>query len=94
MARLSAEYRDPLPLAVHREDQSPGAEILRRVLRDPARAARFLTQSQLWKAGSQELASSVLLNTPENGFSISSATLNASEWQDLYAELLKRAKSQ
>ena len=94
MARLSAEYRDPLPLTVHREDQSPGAEILRRVLQDPARAARFLTQSQLWKAGSQELASSVLLNTPENGFSISSAALNASEWQVLYAELLKREKSQ
>jgi mono/diheme cytochrome c family protein len=94
MARLSAEYHDPPPLAVHREDQSPGAEILRRVLRDPARAARFLTQSQLWKAGPQELAASVLLDTPENGFSISSATLNASEWQYLYAELLKREKSQ
>jgi len=94
MSRLSAEYRDPPPLAAHREDQSPGAEILRRVLRDPARAARFLTQSKLWKSGSQELASSVLLNTPENGFSISTAALDASEWQYLYAELLKREKSQ
>jgi mono/diheme cytochrome c family protein len=94
MARLSTEYRDPIPVAVNRQDQSPGAEILRRVLQDPARAARFLAQSQLWKAGAQELASSVLLNTPENGFSIGSAALNASEWQELYAELLKRAKSQ
>ena len=94
MARLSAEFRDPLPLAAHREDQSSGDEILRRVLQDPARAARFLTQSQRWKAGSQALAASVLLNTPENGFSIGSAALNASEWQELYAELLKRAKSQ
>ena len=94
MARLSAEYRDPPPLTVHREDQSPGAEILRRVLGDPARAARFLTQSQLWKAGSEELASSVLLNTPENGFYISAAALDATEWQVLYAELLKREKSQ
>jgi mono/diheme cytochrome c family protein len=94
MARLSTEYRDPIPVEVNRQDQSPGAEILRRVLQDPARAARFLTQSQRWKAGSQELASSVLLNTPENGFSINSATLNASEWQFLYAELLKREKSQ
>jgi hypothetical protein len=94
MARLRAEYNDPLPLTVHRDDQSPGAAILRRVLKDPDRAARFLAQSQSWKANSQELASSVLLSTPENGFSISSAALNASEWQELYAELLKRAKSQ
>ncbi len=42
MARLSAEYNAPPPLTVRREDQSPGAEILRRVLKDPERAARFL----------------------------------------------------
>jgi mono/diheme cytochrome c family protein len=94
MARLSAEYKAPPPLTVRREDQSPGAGILRRILKDPDRAARFLTQSQSWKTGSQGLASSVLLNTPENGFSVRSATLNASEWQELYAELLKRTKSQ
>ena len=94
MARLRAEYKAPPPLMVRQEDQNPGAGILRRVLKDPVRAAQFLTQSQSWKAGSQELAASVLLNTPENGFSISSATLNESEWQELYTELLKRAKSQ
>ena len=94
MARLSAEYQAPPPLTIRREDQGPGVGILHRILKDPDRAAQFLAQSQSWKAGSQELASSVLLNAPENGFSISSATLNASEWQELYAELLKRAKSQ
>ena len=94
MARLSAEYKAPPPLTVRSEDQSPGAGILRRILKDPDRAAQFLAQSQSWQAGSQGLASSVLLNTPGNGFSISSATLNASEWQELYAELLKRTKSQ
>jgi mono/diheme cytochrome c family protein len=94
MATLSSEYKAPPPLTVRREDQSPGAVILRRILKDPDRAAQFFAQSQSWKAGSQGLASSVLLNTPENGFSISAATLNASEWQELYTELLKRTKSQ
>lgn len=93
MAGLSAEYKDPHPLTPLREDQSPGAGILRRILKDPNRAARFLAQSQSWKAGFQGLASSVLLNAPENGFSSSAATLNESEWQELYIELLKLAGS-
>jgi hypothetical protein len=94
IARLSAEYQAQPPLTVSREDQSPGAAILRRILKNPDRAARFLAQSQSWKASSQELAASVLLNTPENGFSVGLAALTASEWQMLYAELLKHAKSQ
>jgi mono/diheme cytochrome c family protein len=94
MAGLSAEYKAFPPLAIPREDKSQGAEILRRVLKDSDRAARFLAQSQSWKASFQELASAILLNTPENGFSVGSATLNAAEWQALYAELLKRVNSQ
>ena len=41
MARLSAEYKAPHPLTVLREDQSPGAGILRRILKDPDRAAQI-----------------------------------------------------
>jgi len=94
MARLSEEYKTPPPLIIDQGDQSTGAVLLRRILKDPERAGRFLAQSQSWESGSRELASSILLNTPENGFSIGSATLNASEWQELHAELLKRVKSQ
>lgn len=92
MARLIEDYEDPPPLAIAQTDQGEGAAILRRILKDPERAARFLVRSQSWKAGSQALASSVLLNTPGNGFSTVSATLNESEWRELYAELLKRVK--
>jgi mono/diheme cytochrome c family protein len=94
MVKLRLEYIAPPSLTLTREDQSPGAEILQRVLIDPERAGRFLALSQSWKSSYRAFASSVLLDTPGNGFSINSATLNESEWRELYAELLKRAKSQ
>lgn len=94
MKKLSEEDRTPPPLTIDQEDQSRGVSILRRILKDPETAARFLAHSQSWKASSQELASSVLVNAPGNGFSVDSATLNESEWQELYTEILKRTKSQ
>lgn len=94
MNKLSEEDGTPPPLTIDQEGQAQGASILRRILKDPERAARFLARSQSWKANSQEFASSVLLNAPGNGFSVDSATLNESEWQELYTEILKRTKSQ
>jgi mono/diheme cytochrome c family protein len=94
MTKLREEYIAPPVLTITREDKGPGTEILRRVLIDPERAGRFLALSQSWKSSYRAFASSVLLDTPGNGFSINSATLNESEWRELYAELLKRAKSQ
>jgi hypothetical protein len=94
MTKLRDEYIAPPVLTVTREDKGPGTEILRRVIIDPERAGRFLALSQSWKSSYRAFASSVLLDTPGNGFSINSATLNESEWRELYAELLRRAKSQ
>jgi mono/diheme cytochrome c family protein len=94
MARLREEYVAPPPLTVSHGDYSPGSEILRRVLRDSFRAAQCLRQSQSWRTNYQELAAAILPNTPENGFSVSTAALSQAEWQELYAELLKRTKSQ
>ena len=37
-------------------------------------------------------ASVILPDAPADGFSVSAATLNESEWQALYAALLKRIK--
>ncbi|HTY63364.1 MAG TPA: cytochrome c [Acidobacteriota bacterium] len=94
MDRLRTEYTAPPPLAVHRSNESAGAGILLRVLADPDRAALFLARSQSWKKSAKDLASSILADAPANGFSVGSATLNAAEWQELYAELLKQAHSQ
>jgi hypothetical protein len=92
MTKISEEYMAPPPLDPGREDQSRGAEILRRVILDPARAGRFLRASQSWRSSYQALALSVVPGSPSNGFSINSATLNNSEWRELYGELLKRVK--
>jgi len=93
MTKLEQEFSAVPPLAVDREDQSPGAGLLQRAVVDPVRAAQFLSQSRAWRASSRELAASVARETPVNGFAVSSASLSAAEWQLLYSELLKRIKS-
>jgi mono/diheme cytochrome c family protein len=93
MAKLKEEFSAAPPLAIERDDQSPGAELLRRVIVDPLRAAQFLAQSHLWRMSCRDLASTVALEMPGNGFSTGSVGLNAAEWQLLYLELLKRIKA-
>ena len=90
MAKLEKEFSPLPPLVVPPEDHSPGAEVLRRVVIDPSRAARTLAGSPSWRIGPKELAASILPETPGNGFSVSTATLSPSVWQDLQAELVKR----
>jgi hypothetical protein len=93
MEKLHEEYRSPLPLEIDRDDQTSGGRILRKVVADPSRAGRFLAQSQTWQKDYRALASGLLLDIPENGFAVAAATLNESEWRELYAELLNRMKS-
>ena len=90
MARLEEEFVQPRPLVVPPEDHSAGAEVLRRVVIDPSRAACILAGSPSWRTGPKGLAASILSETPGNGFSVSTATLSPSEWRDLQAELAKR----
>jgi mono/diheme cytochrome c family protein len=92
MAKLEKEFTAPPPLAVGEEDQSPGGEILRRVVVNPSRAAQVLTESQIWRASARDFAASILPGTPGNGFSAGTATLSPSEWQALYKELMRRIK--
>jgi mono/diheme cytochrome c family protein len=89
MARLEQEFTAARPLAVAPEDHSPGAEIFRRIIQDPSRAAQVLAGSEKWRDGPAEFAASILPDVPGNGFSVSSMTLSAGEWKQLYAELLK-----
>jgi mono/diheme cytochrome c family protein len=93
MAKLVDELKSAPPLTIEKDDQSPGAVLLRRVVTNPARASQFLNQANLWRVSYRDLASSVVRETPANGFSTSSATLNPAEWQLLHLELLKRTKS-
>lgn len=92
MAKLEQEFTTAWPLTIAPEDHSPGAEIFRRVVCVPSRAAQILTVSEKWRESPAELAASVLPDAPGNGFAVSAATLNAEEWKQLHAELIKLTK--
>jgi mono/diheme cytochrome c family protein len=93
IAKLEEEFVNPPALAVGPEDHSPGAEVLRKAIAEPSRAAQVLVQSTAWRLSPRELASCVLLDVPGNGFSAGAAALDVSQWKELHAELLKRVKS-
>jgi hypothetical protein len=89
MAKLEQEFTAVKPLTVVPEDRSPGAEIFRRMVHNPSRAAQILAGSEKWREGPAALAASILPDTPGNGFSASAATLSAEEWKQLHAKLLE-----
>ena len=89
MVKLEEEFRVPPPLAVAPEDQSAGAEILRKVISDPLRAAQTLAGVEVWHKGPAELAAAILPDAPGNGFSTAAATLTGEEWKQLQAEFVK-----
>lgn len=89
MARLEAEFSAQPPLAIAPDDHSPEAEMVRRAVNDPARAAETLEGSSTWRTDPKQLAACILPGAPANGFSMRAATLSAAEWQVLQAGLLK-----
>jgi mono/diheme cytochrome c family protein len=92
MTKLEEEFSPAPPLAIARDDQSPGAKLLRNVIMNPVRASQFLAQTPLWRTDYQKLAAAVVLEMPSNGFATSSAALSSAEWQTLYSELVRRIK--
>ena len=93
MSKLEEEYTLAPTLAIDRYDQSPGADLLRRVVVNPHRASQFLFQSRVWRGSYRGLAPMLVRQTPTDGFSTNSASLTTAEWQLLYSELMKRIKS-
>jgi mono/diheme cytochrome c family protein len=92
MIRLEGEFSAAPPLVIEKDDSSPGAELLRRIVVDPVRAAQYLAQSSSWRISYRDLASAIALEMPANGFSTGSADLSTAEWRLLFSELLKRIK--
>jgi mono/diheme cytochrome c family protein len=93
MDKLEREFSAPAPLEMGVDNQSPGAEILKRVVINRSRAAQILTASQLWRAAPSALARSIAPDLPGNGFSVAAADLSPAEWEVLHAELLKRIRA-
>jgi mono/diheme cytochrome c family protein len=90
MAKLEGEYDAPAPLITATDDSSREAQVLRRVVVDECRAARTLAGSRLWRVGLEEMAASLIHDAPENGFSISAATLSPFEWKLLQGAIVNR----
>ncbi|MBI5209879.1 MAG: cytochrome c [Elusimicrobia bacterium] len=78
---LETEYRDPAPLSLSGSS--------RKVILDPARAARWLAASPAWRKSPAALASAAAAGSPGNGFAPSAATLSPSAWAALHSELLR-----
>jgi mono/diheme cytochrome c family protein len=89
MAKLEQEFTAAPPIEVSLDDHSPGAEVLRKAVMDPARAAQTLADTSSWRKGPKELAASILPDVPGNGFSVDCATLSADDWKELQQQLLK-----
>lgn len=89
MRKLVDEFKAPAPISVAPEDQDTGAAVFRRVIADPDKAAQTLAGSPSWRKGVKEFAADILPDVPQNGFSVSLATLNAADWQALHEKLLK-----
>ncbi len=88
LARLTEEFGSPPNIEIPPEDHSPGAEILRRVVNDPAKAAMTLAGMGSGTGGDL-LAVAIVAGAPGNGFSVSVATLSAEEWQALLPRMDK-----
>ena len=92
MSCLEREFNAPPPLAIAPEDRGAGADLLRRVILDPSRAAQVLAEVPQWREGPETLARSILPAVPGNGFSPGAATLSPAEWQALHAALIETTK--
>jgi high-affinity iron transporter len=90
-AKLASEFQGPAPLASSAEaDASPGAEVLRRVLGDPRRAALTLKRASGWREGVDGLARALVAGAPANGFTLAIARLAPDEWKKLHEELMTK----
>lgn len=89
--KLAEEYEAPASLELPpAKDTSPGAQVLRRAVDEPGRAARSLSGAPAWREGPDRLARIVAAGVPSNGFSVRTRTFRPTEWKALGDELIKR----
>jgi mono/diheme cytochrome c family protein len=85
MAKLEGEYQAPAPFKE--------AQLLRRIIIDEQRAAETLAGLPGRQMDLKELAGSLIVNAPDNGFSQSIALLSPSEWKLFEAAVHKMMKN-
>jgi len=89
MTDLEAEDRREGQLLVPAVGGTPEGDLLRRIVVNPARAARTLGGAPRWREELQTFEKAATEGAPDNGFSVSAATLPASDWTALHALLVR-----
>lgn len=90
MAHMAAEFTAPPPVTMPAAgDTSAGAELARRLVRDPARAAEVLSQVPDWRTDVGAFARVAAAGAPENGFRPAVADLGAADWKTFHDALVK-----
>ena len=88
MKHMEAEYKGRAAVSgPSASDTSEGAELYRRVVKNPRRAAIILARVPDWRTNLQNFINGVSAVTPASGFSASVDTLSMKQWQALQAEL-------
>lgn len=90
MQHMAAEYVAPPAVGTpSASDHSVPAQLRRRLVADPVRAAEVLSQVADWRSSLDDFARVAMSGTPENGFQPAVATLTAAQWQAFHDEVVK-----
>lgn len=88
MRHMAEEYRMPAVLPMPSPgDASEGARLVRRLVLNPGRAARILTQVPDWQTNLDDLVRASLADPPHNGLDPAVAELDGRQWK-LFQETL------
>jgi mono/diheme cytochrome c family protein len=90
MSHMAAEYHAPPPVGMPpAADRSASAELRRRLVADPVRAAEVLAQVADWRTNVEDLTRVATAGAPGNGFRPAVADLTAAQWKAFHDELVK-----
>jgi len=89
MKHMAADYKQPpaIPMPPP-EDDSEGARLVRRLVKDPGRAARVLAQLPDWQTNLDVLVRAAVADPPQNGLDPGVAGLDARQWELFQQELV------
>ncbi len=88
MKHMASDYKRPpaIPMPPP-EDDSQGARLVRRLVKDPGRAARVLAQVPDWQSNLDALVRVAVADPPNNGLDPGVAGLDARQWKLFQQEL-------
>ena len=90
MAHMAAEYVAPPPIGMPpASDTSAAADLRRRLVADPVRAAEVLSQVASWRTSVDDFARVATSGAPGDGFRPAVASLSAAQWKAFHDELVK-----